>query len=68
MITLNPDDLGKLIKTSQEFQSSSLKKEVEANTGQAFVPKFKKRGKSASMRKYLRQNQNVVDGKRVNIS
>lgn len=42
MITLNPDDLGKLMKTSQETTLGAHGKEVEANTGDAFVPKFKK--------------------------
>ena len=62
MITLNPDDLGKIQKTSQENNAQVVDEENSAN---GFIPKFKKRGKSASQRKFLRKQQNVVDEKRV---
>lgn len=64
MITLNPNDLGKIMKTSQENNEKTFEDENTAN-GVKFIPQFKKRGKSASQRKFLRKQQNVVDEKRV---
>lgn len=64
MITLNPDDLGRIMKTAQENNLKTVEEENLAN-GITFIPKFKKRGKSASQRKFLRKQQNVIDEKRV---
>ena len=61
MITLNPDDIGKVDLKSANAQPDdrSLEQKVAA-----MVNKKKARGKSGSLRKLLNKRQNVVDARK----
>ena len=62
MISLNPNFIGNIDRAPKETLAKERRLEYEANNPQEkFVPKNKKRGKSASLRKYLRKQSNVKD-------
>ncbi|KAI8916747.1 NUC141 domain-containing protein [Powellomyces hirtus] len=65
MITLDSDFIGTVDRAPQEVIAEEKRVEWEANhPGQKFVPQHKARGKSSSMRRYLRKQSNVVDERR----
>ncbi|TPX40146.1 hypothetical protein CcCBS67573_g10639, partial [Chytriomyces confervae] len=66
MITLNPDFIGAMDRTSSDVKAEERRMEFEANNPEEkFVPRNRARGKSASMRRYLRKQANVVDPNRL---
>ncbi|KAJ3012200.1 Small subunit (SSU) processome component [Thoreauomyces humboldtii] len=66
MITLGQDFVGSVDRAPQEVIAKEKQIEWEANhPNEKFVPQHKARGKSSSMRRYLRKQSNVVDGKRI---
>ncbi|KAH6576168.1 hypothetical protein BASA61_006189 [Batrachochytrium salamandrivorans] len=65
MITLDPRVIGKVDRSHQQAIIAEQKLEWEANhPKEKFVPVHRAKGKSSSMRRYLRKNFNVVDAKR----
>ncbi|KAI8929949.1 WD40-repeat-containing domain protein [Entophlyctis helioformis] len=65
MITLDPTIIGRVDRSSKEAIDAERKAEWEAeHPNEKFVPTHRARGKSSSMRRYLRKQSNVVDGKR----
>ncbi|KAJ3236049.1 Small subunit (SSU) processome component [Chytriomyces hyalinus] len=68
MITLNPDFIGAMDRTSSDVKAEERRMEFEANNPEEkFVPRNRARGKSASMRRYLRKQANVVDPNRLKV-
>lgn len=68
MITLDTTRVGKVDRAPTEVIAQEARKEWEANhPGKKFVPQKRARGKSSSMRRYLRKQGNVIDGKRVEL-
>lgn len=69
MITLDPSFIGRIDRAPKEIIAEEHQKEWEAShPGEKFVPVNRARGKSSSMRRYLRKQANVVDGRRIEIS
>ncbi|RKO82837.1 hypothetical protein BDK51DRAFT_34031 [Blyttiomyces helicus] len=68
MIALNPNFIGTVDRAPAEVQAEERRIEWEAlNPNEKFVPRQKARGKSSSVRRYLRRQANVVDSKREEI-
>ena len=66
MITLNPHFVGSIDRAHADVIKEEAKREWEANhPTEKFVPKKKAKGKSSSLRRYLRKQSNVIDSKRV---
>jgi U3 small nucleolar RNA-associated protein 7 len=65
MISLNPDFVGSIMPSSQATSVQTHRLEAKANSATGKVElKHKKRGKSSSMKRYLRKQSNVIDAKR----
>ena len=65
MISLDPDMIGGIMPTSQAANVQAHRAEAKANSETGKIqPKHKMRGKSSSLRRYLRKQGNVIDGKR----
>ena len=68
LIALDPNAIGKVDRTPKETIERERKREWEANhAGEKFDPKFRMRGKSSSMRRYLRKEANIVDANRIKL-
>ncbi|CAG8685070.1 9333_t:CDS:10, partial [Acaulospora morrowiae] len=67
MITLDPTFIGKVDKTSKELLSKE--EEEERSKGkEKWEPRYKARGKSSALKRYLRKKQkNVIDERRMKI-
>ncbi|KND01817.1 uncharacterized protein SPPG_03608 [Spizellomyces punctatus DAOM BR117] len=66
MIALNPEFIGAVDRAPAEVIAEERRLEWEANhPNQKFVPQHRARGKSSSMRRYLRKQSNVLDAKKV---
>lgn len=65
MITIDPTIVARVDRAPVEVIRAEQKKEWEANhPNEKFTPKNRVRGKSSSMRRYLRKQTNVVDERR----
>ncbi|KAK6097150.1 putative U3 small nucleolar RNA-associated protein 7 [Batrachochytrium dendrobatidis] len=65
MITLDPTIIGRVDKAQQQAIEEERRLEWEANhPTEKFVPVHRAKGKSSSMRRYLRKNFNTTDTKR----
>jgi U3 small nucleolar RNA-associated protein 7 len=66
MIMLNPNFVGQIDRAPVEVMKEEKRIEWEANhPKEKFTPVHKAKGKSSSLRRYLRKQTNVVDEKRV---
>eukprot|EP00128_Syssomonas_multiformis_P001722 Colp12_sorted_trinity150504_noHs@31768 len=66
MITLNPDVIGTVDRASKELIEEERKLAFEANNpGQTYQPKFRMRGRSSSMRRFLNKQTNVIDANKI---
>jgi len=67
MIALNPDFVATVDRAPNEVITEERRLMFEAaHPNEKFQPRFKKRGKSSSMRRYLRKQTHVIDANRVN--
>ncbi|KAL2917932.1 putative U3 small nucleolar RNA-associated protein 7 [Polyrhizophydium stewartii] len=65
MITLDPTVIGRVDRSHQQVIADEKRREWEANhPTEKFVPVHRARGKSSSLRRYLRKSANVVDARR----
>ncbi|TPX33220.1 hypothetical protein SmJEL517_g03820 [Synchytrium microbalum] len=65
MIAMNPEFVGTLDRAPREVIAGERKVEYEANNPtEKYIPRPKARGRSSSLRKYLRKQTNVIDSKR----
>ncbi|KAI9340597.1 WD40-repeat-containing domain protein [Obelidium mucronatum] len=66
MITLNPDFIGGVDRSSNEYIQEEKRLAYEANNPtEKFVPKKRARGKSSAQSRFIRKQTNVVDPLRV---
>jgi U3 small nucleolar RNA-associated protein 7 len=65
MITLDPLKIGTVDRASAKLIAEERRLEEEAaNPAQKFVPKKKARGKSSSMKRYLRRQAHIIEENR----
>jgi U3 small nucleolar RNA-associated protein 7 len=63
LISLDPNAVVKVDSRAPAIKEAERKAAEEDNT-EAFVPRHRKRGRSSTMRRYLRKQTNVIDGRR----
>jgi U3 small nucleolar RNA-associated protein 7 len=65
MIALNPSFIGSVNQSYQSLKKEERAEQSDLASEEKQQPRHKKRGKSSSMRRYLKKQSNVVDGNKV---